>query len=35
MLKWCAHGPSLAQVTDLEVTEEAVDPSLPPFEVRR
>lgn len=35
MLKWCAHGPSLAQVTGLEVTDEVVDPSLPLFEVRR
>jgi acylphosphatase len=35
MLKWCSHGPTLAEVTDLEVTDEAVDPSLTAFEVRR
>jgi acylphosphatase len=35
MVKWCSHGPSLAQVTKLEVVEEKFDLSLPLFEIRR
>jgi acylphosphatase len=40
MIQWCRQGPSLAQVTELEVLEEAmddesIDPSLPIFEIRR
>jgi acylphosphatase len=35
MVQWCSHGPPAAQVTDLEVKDEANDPSLPTFEIRR
>lgn len=35
MVKWCARGPTLAEVTDLEVADEPVDGALSLFEVRR
>ena len=35
MAAWCRNGPSQAQVTRLEVVEEALDPRLPVFELRR
>jgi acylphosphatase len=34
MVQWCSHGPPAARVTDLEVIDEAVDSSLPAFEIR-
>jgi len=40
MIQWCRRGPALAQVTELEVLEEAIDDesidsALPIFEIRR
>jgi acylphosphatase len=34
LVAWCRQGPSSARVTRLEVREESVDPTLPPFDVR-
>ena len=33
MVAWCRQGPSYAQVTQVEVIEESVDPTLPGFQV--
>ena len=35
MVAWCRHGPSFAEVTDLEVREEPVDGRLGAFGVER
>jgi acylphosphatase len=34
LVQWCSHGPRNAQVTEMEVLEEEVDPSLSGFEIR-
>jgi acylphosphatase len=33
MILWCAHGPKHAQVTEHQVIEESVDPSLTHFHI--
>ncbi|MDR3608717.1 MAG: acylphosphatase [Oligoflexia bacterium] len=34
MVNWCRRGPRTAQVTELQVIEEPVDPALASFQIR-